>query len=180
MKVKNGFINETEVNEIVTTHDYNCPRILVYRALTEPDRISEWWTPKGFKITALTLELNSGGVFHFGMEAPDGNRIWGKFEFIEVVPPEKIVFIAKFADEKGNDIKNPFNQSWPLEMLIILTLSESIGLIGHESIRTTLTIRGGPIHASNEEKNAFSRSIDTLLKSLNETLFQAGDYIAHL
>lgn len=180
MKIKNGFINETEVNEFVTSREYNCPRILVYRALTEPDRISEWWTPKGYLINALTLELNPGGVFHFGMQAPDGNKIWGKFEFIEVVPPEKLVFIGSFADEKGNDIKNPFNQAWPLEIFIILTLSEQIGLIGRESIKTRLTISGGPIHASREEKNAFSKSIDSLLKNLNETFALAEEYISKL
>lgn len=180
MKTKNGFINETAVNEFVISREYNCPRMLIYKAFTEPDRISEWWTPKGYRINALLMELAPDGIFHFGMLSPDGHRIWSKFEFIEISTPEKIVFTSSFADEKGNVIRNPFNQNWPIELLNILTLSEHPGLIGRETMRTTVTLRGGPINASDEERNAFSKTIDLMLSGLTETFDQLANYISKL
>ena len=74
--------------------------------------------------------------------------MWGKFVYREIVAPERIVFVNSFSDEEGNPVRHPMSPTWPLEVLNTMTLSEHDG-------RTTLTIRGAPINASDEERKTF-------------------------
>ena len=47
------------------------------------------------------MDLRPGGTYHYGMQTPDGSVMWGKMVYREIVPPEKLVFINSFSDEKG-------------------------------------------------------------------------------
>ena len=50
--------------------------------------MKQWWGPKGFTVIASKMDLRVGGTYHYGMKAPDGSPMWGKFVFREIVPPE--------------------------------------------------------------------------------------------
>ena len=53
--------------------------------------------------------------------------MWGKFVYREIVPPERLVFINSFSDEKGGITRHPGNATWPLEMLSTFTFEELPG-----------------------------------------------------
>ncbi|WP_231888233.1 SRPBCC domain-containing protein [Paenibacillus glucanolyticus] len=57
-------------------------------------------------------------------------------------------FIQSYSDEEGNTIRAPFSGTWPLEVINHLMLTESEG-------KTTLTLRGGPFNATEEERTTF-------------------------
>jgi uncharacterized protein YndB with AHSA1/START domain len=42
-----------------------------------------------------------GGVFHYAMRGPSGPDLWGRWVFRQIVPPERLVFVVSFSDEKG-------------------------------------------------------------------------------
>ena len=63
---------------------FAAPRAKVWRAYTELDELSKWWGPKGFTWLRGTLELKPGGMFHYGMRAPTGQEMWGKFVYREI------------------------------------------------------------------------------------------------
>src|SRR4051794_25044239 len=88
--------------EFVVTRVFDAPRDLVFKAWTEPERLKHWWGPKGFTLFACEIDPRPGGDFHYGMRSPDGRAMWGKWVFREVVPPERLVFLASFSDEQGN------------------------------------------------------------------------------
>ena len=60
--------------EIVRTFD--APRETVWRAWTELERLARWWGPKGFEMLSTKLDLRPGGMFHYGMRAPNGHEMW--------------------------------------------------------------------------------------------------------
>lgn len=68
---------------------------------------------------------------------PDGNHIYGKFAYQEIVAPERLVFVDSFSDADGNTIRAPFSELFSLKIYNTLTLFD------HEG-RTTLTMRGVP------------------------------------
>ena len=70
------------------------------------------------------MDLRVGGTYHYGMQTPDGNVMWGKFVYREITPPERLVFINSFSDEAGGLTRHPLAPSWPLEMLSIFTFEE--------------------------------------------------------
>jgi uncharacterized protein YndB with AHSA1/START domain len=84
--------------EIVTTRLFDAPRELVFRAWTEPEHLVQWWGPSGFTNTFHEFDLRPGGVWRFVMHGPDGSDYENVVVFIEVLPPERLVY-----DHSGGD-----------------------------------------------------------------------------
>jgi uncharacterized protein YndB with AHSA1/START domain len=157
--------------ELVSTRIFDAPRALVFQAWTEPERLACWFGPKGFTMTASTIDLCPGGVYHYGMKSPDGQIMWGRWVFREVVEPARLVFVASFSDEQGGLRRHPFAANWPLEVLSTVAFDTHDG-------KTTVTLRGVPIHASESEIQAFEAGRDGMQKGWGGTLDQLAAYLA--
>ena len=79
--------------EIVTTRLLDAPREVVFRAFGDPRMLARWWGPKGFTNTFHEFDLRPGGAWRFVMHGPDGTDYHNATDFIEVVRPERIVFL---------------------------------------------------------------------------------------
>ena len=158
-------------DEFVITRTFDAPRDLVFRAWTEREHLMRWWGPKGFTMRAGKIDLRPGGVFHYGMRAPDGSDMWGRWIFREVVKPERLVFIASFSDEQGGEARHPMAPDWPLETLSTITFADEGG-------RTTVTIRWTPHKATDAERKTFAAGRDSMQKGWTGTLDQFADYLA--
>ena len=79
--------------EIVSMRVFQAPRELVYRAFSDPTVLAQWWGPKDFTNTFEQFELKPGGAWRLTMHAPNGTEYPNESEFVEVVPPERIVFV---------------------------------------------------------------------------------------
>lgn len=82
----------TADREVVSTRVFNFPRELVWKAWTDPNHLTKWWGPKGFRNTFHTFDLKPGGVWEFIMHGPDGTDYPNKSIFVEIAKPERIVF----------------------------------------------------------------------------------------
>ncbi len=109
------------------TRIFDAPLELVFNAWTERKRLMQWWQPKGFTMHTCNIDLSPGGVFHYGMRAPDGSVMWGKWVFREIVRPERLVFVASFSDEAGGVTRHPWAPDWPLKTLSTLRFDEHEG-----------------------------------------------------
>ena len=78
--------------EIVFSREFNYPRELVFRAWTDPEHVPRWWEPHGFTTTTYSMDVRPGGVWRFCMHGPDGRDYENKITYLEVVPPERIVY----------------------------------------------------------------------------------------
>ncbi len=159
--------NETD---FVFPRIFDASRELVFKAWTEPGRLAQWWGPKGCTIGVQKIDLRPGGIFHYFMRRPEG-QIWGKFVYREIVPPERIVFVNSFSNEKGDTVRGPFHPHFPLEILNIVTLSEHAG-------ETTLTLRGRPINATEEERKTYESFRDSMKQGFGGTFDQLAEYLA--
>lgn len=159
-------------SEFVITRVLDVPRDLVWKAWTRAERLAQWWGPKGFKIHVARLDFRPGGVFHYSMEAGNGHTMWGKFVYCEIAAPERMVFVSSFSDEAGNITRAPFfDGGWPLEVRNTLTLIERDGT-------TTLTLRGGPINATEDERKTFEANFDSMRQGFRGTFDQLAEYLA--
>ena len=134
--------------EVVIIRQFAAPRALVFRAWTDPGQLARWWVPPGFQWIRGQLDLRPGGSFHYGTRMPDGREMWGKFTYLEIAAPARLVFISSFADEQGQLVPNPFRPSWPLQVHNIVTFEEAQGA-------TTMTLRGTPYRAGELERRTF-------------------------
>lgn len=81
-------------DELVYQRIFRAPRELVWRCLTEPDELAQFWGPIGMAtpIDGIVVELYSGGRFETLMLGEHGSyRMVATFT--EVVPPERLGWV---------------------------------------------------------------------------------------
>lgn len=78
--------------EIVVSRLIEAPRHLVFSAYTEVRHLSRWWGPDGFTTTTHSFEFRRGGVWEFTMHGPDGTDYPNRIEWLEITPPERLLF----------------------------------------------------------------------------------------
>ncbi|MGG1663773.1 SRPBCC family protein [Brevibacillus sp. NRS-1366] len=166
-------LDAVKTTNLEITRTFHAPRDLVFKAWTDPEHLKHWWGPTGFDIHIATFDLQPGGLFHYSMQNADGHQMWGKFVFREVSGPNKLVFVNSFSDVEGNTVRAPFSELYPLEILNIVTFTEQDG-------QTTLTLQGGPIHASEEEVQFFYSMHPSMQQGFGGTFDQLDEYLAKL
>jgi len=156
--------------ELVIMRQFNAPRELVWKAFSESEALAKWWGPQGASIGVKKLDFRPDGIFHYYMESPMG-KMWGKFKYIEIVKPERLVFISSFSNEKEEVTPNPFNPAMPHELMSILTFTE------HEG-KTTIILRGKPVNASAAEQKAYTDMFGSMQQGFGGTFDQLDEYLS--
>jgi len=156
---------------LTITRVFDAPRELVFDAWTNPDRLKDWFGPAGFTMLSCSGEFRPGGVFHYGMRAPNGMEMWGKWTIREIVRPERLVIVASFSDAAQGETRHPFAANWPLKVLSTSTFSETGG-------KTTMTMSSVPLDATEGEQAAFVAGFDSMRQGWKGTLEQLDAYLA--
>jgi uncharacterized protein YndB with AHSA1/START domain len=160
-----------DTEEFVISRLFDASLDLVWKAHTEVERLRQWWGPKGFTMLSAELDLRPGGMFHYGMRAPDGSEIWGRFVYREITAPKRIVFLESFSDAQGGATRHPWSATWPLKTLNTLTLSE-------QESRTRVTITSEPHDATIAERRTFESGRECMRMGFTGTFDQLAAYLA--
>ena len=75
--------------EIRIERIFNAPRDRVWKAMTDPKLVAQWWG-RGNKLVVEKLEVERGGHWRFVEHSPEGVHGF-EGRFAEVAPPERIV-----------------------------------------------------------------------------------------
>lgn len=78
-------------NEIISSREFDFPRVRVFEAWTNPDQLACWWGPNGFTNTFHEFDLRPGGTWRFVMHGPDGVDYPNHNVFEEILPLERII-----------------------------------------------------------------------------------------
>jgi uncharacterized protein YndB with AHSA1/START domain len=149
---------------------YDAPREKVWQAWTEPARLKHWWGPRGFKVHTCKVDLRPGGTFLYGMNAPDGSEMWGKFVYREIKAPEKLVFVVSFSDAQGGVTRHPYSPGWPQYIM------STVQFDPHGS-KTRVSISWLPHEASDEERRIFEEGRPSMTQGWGGTLDQLETYL---
>ncbi|MCX6020662.1 MAG: SRPBCC domain-containing protein [Chloroflexi bacterium] len=168
MTTGNAPTTETAPQEIVVTRVIDAPRHLVFQAWTNPEHLMRWWAPIGMTTPYCTVDLRVGGLFHYCMQPEEGERVWGRGIYLEIVEPERIVFTDSFADAEGNPVPPShygMSASHPAETVVTVTFAEQDG-------KTLLTLRHA-MSESVEERNGTRQGWIEMLDRLASDLASA-------
>jgi len=80
------------------TRTYAARRDLVWRALTDPALIAQWWGPRRYATEVKELDFRVGGKWRFVSKGAEGANHEFFGEYREIVAPEKIVQTFGFLD----------------------------------------------------------------------------------
>jgi uncharacterized protein YndB with AHSA1/START domain len=86
---KNAIVTTPSEREIRIERIFNAPRERVWKAMTDPALLAQWWG-RGNRLTIERMELERGGHWRFVEHSPEGTHGFeGRYR--EVTPPERIV-----------------------------------------------------------------------------------------
>ena len=82
------------VDELVYRRVFRAPRELVWRCLTEPAQLAQFWGPRGMTtpLDGIVVELHVGGRFETLMVGDLGSHQM-MATFSEVVPPQRLSWV---------------------------------------------------------------------------------------
>ena len=84
--------------EIVLSRVIAAPRARVFQAFTDPDQITRWFGPEGFKIETLEIDIRVGGRWRYIYTGPDGTRWDNRMVFTRIDAPRLLEM------EHGSDL----------------------------------------------------------------------------
>ena len=118
--------------EIEMSRVFNAPRELVWMAYTDPQHVPNWWGTGNPTTTIVDeMDVRPGGRWRWVVRGEDASEYGFRGEYVEVVPPEKLVYTFEFEPPSG-------------QMTYYLTFEEIDG-------KTRLTAR--TLFASKEERD---------------------------
>jgi uncharacterized protein YndB with AHSA1/START domain len=121
--------------EIVLVRVLDAPRRSVFAAWTEADAFCQWFGPEGFTCVVREMDVRPGGRARFDMTAGDGTLYTNRFDYLEIVPGERLVF------DHGSDADDD-----PGRFRVTLTFDEQA------DGKTILTLR--QLHPTAEHRSA--------------------------
>lgn len=134
------------------TRVFAAPRQRVWDAWTKPDQYSRWFGPKGSSSEVRTFDLRPGGMLHSRMVSAEGQEMWARFDYREVTPPSKLVWVHGFSDAGANRVRAPFPGQFPMEMLTTVIFAD-------EGKQTRITLTWEPIDPTAAECETFEAMI---------------------
>lgn len=111
--------------ELTLTRVFDAPRDLVFKMWTDPKHLAQWWGPHHFTNPVCEVDARVGGTILIHMRAPDGIEHPMTGRFVEITPPDRLVFTTAVDGADGQRL---------LEGHTTVTFAERGG-------KTTLTLR---------------------------------------
>ncbi len=94
--------NETNITaepgkqEIFITREFDAPRELVFKAVTDPQLIPHWWGPRYLSTEVDQMDVRSGGQWRFINRDVQGNAYAFHGVYHEVLAPQRIIDTFEF------------------------------------------------------------------------------------
>jgi uncharacterized protein YndB with AHSA1/START domain len=79
---------------LVISRSFAAPRDLVFKAWSSAEHMKRWFSPVGYTVPEAEIDFRPGGVCAICMRSPEGQDYWTKGNYIEVSPPDRLVFTA--------------------------------------------------------------------------------------
>ncbi len=92
--------------EIIVRRTYNAPRELVYKVVTDPKLIPEWWGPRNLTTTVEKMEARRGGQWRFVQRDPQGNIFAFHGVYHETKSPESLIYTMEWEGMPGHVLLN--------------------------------------------------------------------------
>ena len=94
-------IIEPGKQDIVFKRVFDAPRDVVFKALTDPTLIPNWWGPRKYETIVDEMEARAGGRWRFINRGPEGEfGFHGVYH--DIVAPERIVQTTEFEGVPGH------------------------------------------------------------------------------
>jgi uncharacterized protein YndB with AHSA1/START domain len=83
---------------------FKAPARAVFEAWTSADMLRRWWPAgSGWETPVAEIDVRVGGRLRLVMRSPDGEEFGGSGEYVEITPPERLVFTWTWAGHAAHE-----------------------------------------------------------------------------
>ncbi len=82
---------------LVISRAFPAPRERVFKAWSSAEHIKRWFSPEGYTVPDAEIDFRPGGVCAICMRSPEGQDFWSRGKYLEISPPERLVFTSGIA-----------------------------------------------------------------------------------
>ena len=125
----------TEGQDLVMERVFDAPRELIWKVITDPKRITNWWGPHGYTTTVVEMDVRPGGRWRYIQHTTGGEDVPFKGEYLEVVPPERVVQTFIY------DVP-PFNEQAAITTLTLEDLGERTKMTSRDRFPAVEALEG--------------------------------------
>lgn len=95
-------VAEPATHAIVMTRDFDAPRELVFKALTDPALIPQWWGPSRYSMLVDKMDMKVGGLWRYVQRNDDGQEFGFHGVYHTITAPERMVYTVEFEGLPGH------------------------------------------------------------------------------
>lgn len=95
------FSVDKENSTIYIKRDFNASLQRVWQAWTTAELLDRWWGPEPWRAETKAMDFREGGYWLYAMVGPEGERHWGRLDYIEIKNEESFRAKDGFCDENG-------------------------------------------------------------------------------
>ncbi len=88
--------------EIRMSRIFNAPRDLVFKVMTDPTTVPNWWGPRTMTTVVEQMDMRPGGQWRFVQRDANGGQYAFFGEYREIVSPERVVNTFEFDGFPGH------------------------------------------------------------------------------
>ncbi len=146
-------MSKISIEPSIIVREFNAPRKLVFDAWTQVEHLNNWMFPmEGCTCEFVRADIQNDGSSLHKVTMPNGHEMWLFTRYVEVISPEKLVFLQYMSNENGDIVAMQHMPNWPKDMLATLSFEETSGG------GTKLTFLWEPRDPTPEEAQAFEAS----------------------
>jgi uncharacterized protein YndB with AHSA1/START domain len=155
---KANLIAEPGKHEIIMARVFNATRELVFKTMTDPELIPQWWGQRNTTTTVDKMDVQAGGLWRYVQRDQQGNEFAFHGVYHSITAPERVVDTFEFEGMPGHVI---------LETMTLEAQADGTTKVTVSSVFQSVADRDGMLSSGMEEgSNESYDRLDELLKTL--------------
>lgn len=95
------FNKDFTLNTVYVMKVFQADAPKVWDYFTKSELLDQWWAPKPWKCETVEMTFKEGGVWHYAMAGPDGERMYAQVKYGEITEHRSFDGVSAFCDAKG-------------------------------------------------------------------------------
>ena len=151
-------IAEPGTHEIIMARVFDAPRELVFRVMTDPKLIPQWWGLRNHTTIVDKMDVQAGGLWRYVQRDQQGNEFAFHGVYHSITAPERVIDTFEFEGMPGHVI---------LETMTLEAQADGKTKVTVSSVFQSVADRDGMLSSGMAEgANESYDRLDELLKTL--------------
>ena len=118
----------------VINRSFDAPIATVFDMWTSPAHLAAWLPPAGFTMVFQHADIRTGGLATFSLTSGEFS-MYLRHQYLDVSPPDRLVYTQTFTDEQGNVSRQPGAPTWPVTTRSTVQFAEEGAAVTRVTVR---------------------------------------------